>query len=423
MKPILLSGQGSDRATAYTMNSKMVSVPDGLLCTWLDFERQNRWTLVDPASGAIIEAGLLGGKGLDNHCGATLVQTGDIVHAVVGGHHSPMSHWHYDSARRTWEPGPELRVEGTYPSLVADASGRLHLTFRARKPDAGWRLNYSRFENGEWSDPRELMIAEKQSYIYWTNALTIGPDQALYLALGNTRVGQDASLYYGASLIVSRDGGENWMALDGAALSLPASVRSIPLITDPEDPARVQSLGEQQIRNEPGPAHFHYQQINLSNPVVDLQGTPHVIVHNGLDGSAGMASWCDGKWSWRSLNSLLPASEMDRRFHLQSSLSLGAEGKLHAVLMVLPKGKDCTWGPPGTSLLRMIMHPVTGATEWETVGRSDPGVAQWLPALARPGAIPGAERPPLLFTQGINAGGFGNNQNAVRCQVFLDLGN
>ena len=73
MKKTILSRSGGDRATAYAMSNKIVSLPDGYLCTWIDSRRLNRWALVDRADGAVLREGALGEPCLDNHCGAAPV--------------------------------------------------------------------------------------------------------------------------------------------------------------------------------------------------------------------------------------------------------------------------------------------------------------------------------------------------------------
>lgn len=149
MKKTIISRFGGDRATAYAMSNKIVSLPDGYLCTWIDSRRLNRWALVDRADGAVLREGALGEPCLDNHCGAALAVADGAVHAVTGGHHSALRHYRMElPAADGWREVAVIEAQGTSPSLVADAGGRLHLTYRSS--GAPWTLDYRRFERGEW---------------------------------------------------------------------------------------------------------------------------------------------------------------------------------------------------------------------------------------------------------------------------------
>ena len=77
-RQVMLSTTGGDRATGYTMNNKIVALPVGDLCTWLDSERQNRWAMVDRKRFEVVRSGTIGDPGLDNHCGAARGHAGVI---------------------------------------------------------------------------------------------------------------------------------------------------------------------------------------------------------------------------------------------------------------------------------------------------------------------------------------------------------
>ena len=417
---LLLSSDGGDRATGYTMSAKVVGLGGRLLCTWLDSGRQNRCALIDLASGEVVSAGPLGAPGVDNHCGAALaVAESGEVHAVTGGHHTPLEHYVLDGLKNglTWRHAGSIGNAGTYPSLLCDGRGVLHLTFR----QAGdrWMLCYSRHARGAWSEPRALVVAEKAGYIYWTNELALGPEGRIHLAFSNTRPLADGSFYYGASHLFSDDSGDSWRQLGCGSLSPGGlSVSDLSLIEGQMAPERIEPSEHRAAHSAPGPRNAEYLQMNLSNPVVDDDGLPAVVVHNGMEGTASLYRH-DGQ-DWRAqpllgeIRQVLPGWTI----HMQSALSRHADGTLEAVLMAQPGGDG--WGSSGTSLVRVCVDP-DGNTQTELVRPPDPALAQWLPALQRYSWREPSDRPALVFTRGRNAGGFQNNRNDLRTEVWLDL--
>ncbi len=417
MKSILLSRNGADRATAYTMSNKLVAVPDGYLVTWLDSQPRNRWAIVNPVTGQIPRSGPLGGPCVDNHCGAALVLVEDSVHGITGGHHSPFEHYRMDlSEPERWRHVATVDVSGTYPSVVADTEGRIHLAFRV--PGDRWSLACCRFEDDGWTPSRPLVVADKPDYIYWTNGLATGHDNTLHLVFGNTRVQPDGALLYGAAHIVSHDAGETWRDDEGAVLTLPCPAAATPLLSD-DCSGRVQSLSDQQEHAQPGPRNYNYQQINLSNPVVDTEGVVHVVLHNGLAGTADLMSRTAlGHWTAESLTAAATHDDPSRRIHVQSSLCLLPDGRLRVALMV-EQTEESVWGAPGTSIV-LVETGKSGTVENAMqVTPVDPDCAHWLPAQPHPAAPAPEHMPPLLYTRGVNAGGFDNNRNAVQTEVLL----
>jgi hypothetical protein len=409
-----LSDSGGDRATGYTMNNKIVSLPEGYLSTWLDSVRQNQWALVDKESGEVLRQGRIGAPGLDNHCGAALEITDDLVHALIGGHHGPLEHHTMKIGEWLWSQVGVAGQQATYPSVTVDLAGVLHVFYRHGSKDH-WTLNTSHYENGTWTDPAELVQAHKPGYIYWTNGATTGPDGTIHLTFGNARALADGSIHYGASHIQSRSRGA-WLTSTGNPLSgRPLAAESIPCIGDADAGDRAQSSAEILRYEAPGPENYNYQQMNLSNPVTDAEGSVHVVLHNNKAGTAGLWTLSNGQWSVRNLTADA-LGHSTGRIHPQSSLSIDASGVLHAVLMVEPTD-HCVWGPAGTTVawVRIDGDNVNG----QMLCDRDPESAQWLPALEHP-CVDGLDHiPALLYTRGQNAGGFGDNQNELKTKVYL----
>ena len=423
-RAIRLSEAGSDRATGYVMSSKIVRRDGKLLCTWLDRARYNHWAVVDPATGRLEEQGWLDPPGVDNHCGAALAVDGDgTAHLVSGGHHSPFRYYRLGGDDRwgAWQQAAQLDDGGTYPSLVADGDGTLHLAYRVQ--GERWMLLYRRRpRGGAWSTPRVLVRAAKPGYVYWTNALALGPEGRLHLVLGNARQRGDGAIYYGASHLYSDDSGGTWRQL-GVAGAVPDGVSAweLALIEGAGcDPERVQSAQEVVAGSAPGPLNYNYGNMLLSNPVIDAGGAPSAIVHNVLRGDAALQRWEGGRWQGQSLLPVVQSLLPGYRIHAQSALSRCADGRLVALLMVAPADVP-GWGPNGTTLLRVVCTLGGSVLESEMAAPPDPGVASWLPSIEQWTWVSPLDEPAWMHTRGVNAGGFADNVNAVQTEVWLRL--
>lgn len=421
MPNIQLTDKGGDRATGYAMNNKLVTLSKGLLCTWLDAGRQNRWALIDRYTGVVRREGSIGRPTADNHCGITLAVVDETVHAVVGAHHGPFEHYVWPAAHQDtgdWQHQATIEMgRGTYPALVADAEGRLHLACRTADGEH-WSLKVARFEAGHWLPPQTLLLAQKRGYVYWTNGLTVTPDGTVHLICSNTRVLPHQDLLYSASHLYSPDGGQTWHNTSGELLNLPAATESIPLLTPENEADRILLRNDQPRFAMPGPHNIEYRQMLLSNPVPDQAGRLHVILHNCLSGTAALMSYHNGGWQSRPLPLPAALNLSNYRIHPQSSLSCDHTGTLHAALMLEPTS-TCVWGPPGTVITYAQIQPGQTAFKIDLLTQPDPAAAQWLPALEHPGPHGLAHKPALLYTYGINAGGFQQNQNTIHTRVYL----
>ena len=134
----LLSESGSDRATGYNMSSKLIRRDDTLFVSWLDAPSE----LGQPAKAMLgvcdrqsgeMRSRIQLGEGIDNHCGAALAldQNGRL-HTIVGAHSGDFLYRWSDTPAdaESWSASTPLGPSDTYPSLVVDAEGTLHLAHR-----------------------------------------------------------------------------------------------------------------------------------------------------------------------------------------------------------------------------------------------------------------------------------------------------
>jgi hypothetical protein len=426
-RTVLLSRTGGDRATAYVMSGKIVRRKGRLISTWLDVDRQNRWALVDPSKGEVVREGTVGPVCKDNHCGAAVATDVDgTLHLVIGAHHGSFVHYRMRADADEWRPvedGRAIGLAATYPSLVCDARGTLHLTYRHEPGGRNACLHYHRRpKDGRWSEPRVLAKNAVSEHSWLTNAIEVGPKGRLHVVLSNTLPvpgAGPAARYYGASHLYCDDSGNSWRQFGaGGPLGLPAPGDKLRRIeSETLDPQRI----EAQYGGPRGPLNSYYHKILLSNVAVDEQGRPWVVLHNLLEGTARLyrhqesAGWV-GVPLDDAVCSILPGHHIRHC----GQLSRHGDGTIEVVLMVAPEAER-GWGTKGTELVRVLASPDGSIRRSELVCPTDPEMPHWLPSIERFCWHAPIDRPALLYTRGINAGGYSRNRNRVETEVWLQL--
>lgn len=426
-RSLLLTGTGGDRATAYVMSGKIARRKGLIVCTWLDVERQNRWVMVDPDKAEILREGTVGEPCKDNHCGAALAADVDgSLHLLVGAHHGAFVHYRMPTDDDAWKPvedGRAVSHSGTYPSLVCDREGTLHLTYRHEPGGRDARLYYARRpKQGPWSEPRSLAANAVSEHSWLTNAIEVGSQGRLHVVMSNTLPAPGAGLngrYYGASHLYSDDSGQSWRQFgDTEPLVLPAPAAELRRI---EGDAMNSDRIEKDYGGSRGPEHSYYHKILLSNVSVDDRGRPWVILHNLLKGTAELyhheesAGWV-GVPLEQSVAAILPGFQSRHC----GQLSRHKDGTIEAVLMAAPAAEQ-GWGAKGTELVRLLADPDGSIRAAELVCPPDADMPHWLPSIERWCWQTPITRPALLYTRGVNAGGYSRNRNQVNTEVVLQL--
>ena len=426
-RSILLSKRGGDRATGYVMSNKIARHKNQLVCTWIDGDEQNQWALVDPETGKILHQGPVGDPRCDNHGGAAIATAPDgTLHLLTGDHHRPFVHFRMppDKQPAAWEPvedGKAIGVMSTYPSLVCDGRGTLHLAYRQRCLPHYFVDYCKRPADGPWSKPRSLVRASVEGHTWMTNSLEVGLEGRLHLVVSHTRPLDNGGRYYGASHVYSDDSGETWRQFgDSRPQEGPVEVSRL---------KRIEGDAMHPERLDPKPTHWthkpvfrnsYYHQILLSNLAVDVDGRPWVILHNILKGHARLYHARDGKWLDIPLHPAIETFLPGFRVAHCGQLSLRADGVLEAVLMVAPENQP-GWGEKGMELVRMMIGPDGRISGTQLVCKPNPNVPHWLPSIERC-QDPPVRRPALIYMRGFNASGHAYHAtNEVNTEVWLQL--
>jgi hypothetical protein len=282
-------------------------------------------------------------------------------------------------------------------------------------------MNYSK--NTGWSAPRALIKASINDYIYWTNGIVFSPNgNKLHLFFTNVRYLSNGNRYYGASHIYSIDWGMSWKQFgNDSVLQIPVKSNTLELIEDnPLTEDRSVSPAYILKYKAPGPTNYSYNNIMLSNPVTDTSGRPWVIEHNNIQRIADLVTYTNGRWDHIPLLDKIQDILPGYVIHPQSSLSRLKDGELEIILQVMPKDQ-VGYGAKGTGLVRLRFSTGGKLLLKELVCDIDPDHAQWQPALEHWQWNEPFDKPALMYTKGINQGGFSNNVNETNAEVYLKI--
>jgi hypothetical protein len=78
------------------------------------------------------------------------------------------------------------------------------------------------------------------------------------------------------------------------------------------------------------------------------------------------------------------------------------------------------WGANGTALVRLECDAQGRVVRQSLVRKPEADIPHWMPSLERWCWHAPVDRPALLYTRGLNAGGYSNNVNSVKTEVWLD---
>lgn len=414
-RPILLSAEGSDRGTGYDLSNKLIRRGDRLILGWLNAPRESgapaRVMLgaADPGSGAL-EGAVCLATGIDNHCGPALAQAPDgTLHFMAGAHAGEFLHRWTDSSHAldpaVWSDPVSIGPRATYPSLICDPEGVLHLTYRSSQAPR-WRLLYRRKPpDREWSDPVTLAQSPSGGYCHWMQSLAADSQGCLHLLFqfhfsesGNAR----DCLTYAAVHLRSRDGGLTWQDARDAVLAEPVTFESAtPFCTAPQGGMRINSLA------------------------LDREDVPWVFaVHPDAAGGLLYALPESGP---RAMSPGPATEPFDMSGGRSLSMAFDAAGELQLLFAQHPEGRATEWFDPAQELhharLR-VEQPQRSAPARRLTG-PDPAAAHWLPVFEWGHPQPAGQAAPeelwYMWTEGLNLGGIGgDNANAMKTRIWLN---
>ena len=373
IEPILLTSRGSDRATAYNFSNKILRHDQGLLVSWLEAPSKKggstsiRLGVCDGSTGQLTKTLSLG-EGIDNHCGATIL--GDAtgrVHAFIGAHHGDFLHRVSESPAdsHSWSAPESLGPSHSYPAVVLDEAGTLHMAYREsyRGPGETWQLEYIRKPaSGSWSSPRLLAKCPVPGYSHFMHSLSVGPTGALHITLqfhyattGSAKQGKTKL----AAHLHSTDGGDHW-ASEGEGCDLPITI----------DNAR------------PIVSYLHDEEasIRIGTHVVDADDEPWLFCGMPEPPYGVMFRHTASGWQTIDLEQACPGLTFAAPGRATAT-SRDASGHVHLLVSTAHKGGGEGWYHPDNELHHIAFDPKGRVSRHEQLTSSDPAAARWLPSI------------------------------------------
>jgi hypothetical protein len=329
------------------------------------------------------------------------------LYVIFGPHHGPFQIRRSTHPYRADEWGPVSRVgvKGTYPSLICDHEDTLHLTYRGgpSKGSGGWWLMYHRRpKNGKWSSPVAIIKPDgRPRYTQYGNPLAVSRDRTIHLGFhvyaGHPLKAKGTRLGY----LRSRDGGNTWEGIDGKALKLPISPKSLTCVEE----------GKQ-------------LDMRIGNLVIGPEGRPWLTAAHYEKRPRSTTLWHLEEDRWESVDLLPFLREKFPKYEiLGGTMTFDRNGVLYVAAAVQPAGLKVYFGGKPTEVVLLTSRDSGRSFEVLPISTPDPGLPNWLPSIERPYGIQLLSgTPSLIFTHG-DKGQFGKNAEGTPTEIlFVRLG-
>jgi hypothetical protein len=394
----LLTSDGSDRCTAYHQANKIVRTGDGLWVTWLDAEY--RCVIADVAPDGRVRGVVPVSQGFDNHCGGAITRTPDgLLHFVSGSHHRGFIYRYSATPMKpeSWSLPQGVGYMPTYPSLVHDLNGTLHLAHRRGAPDnvTPWGINYATKAAGElWAKSSNLVRMPAPDYAYPTNALVAAPDGTVHLLIEwyKTWPNHVYRAHTVALTHLERSPDGIWRHTDGRevkqfAVALEDTALLLPRAAGNTRPGNIALLRD---------------------------GRPCFCAWDQDSGETILAiRQPDRAWKFIDVGGPVAASDPGGVFNGQPQVAVNARGE---ILLACSRAAENQWGHPTSRVAVGLFDAEGRLLRFDAVEKDAPDTPDWLPSVEKPAPGLFPEQFHLLFQRGRRGEGC---VNTTRCAVRL----
>jgi hypothetical protein len=395
---VILSTEGSGRATAYIESPKIISAAGKTHVAWLDTPAEGfriRIRTLDQRTGIWSPPTTIG-EATDNHGGPALtIDEAGYLHVVYYSHHHPFRYRRslrpHDAS--AWTDYEEFGIDLTYPSLVCAADGTLIMTARRSFEHQPWDLEMWRKVPGQpWSRHHAILSARYGVYSQFSASLAWSADhQTLHLGFriyelpdwdNNTPEGT-------VGYLRSSDNGQSWHRSDGTPVALPATAETVDILAHGfEVHGRILHAGSLAV----GPDDRPYLPYN-----VRVQETSQAYLATPLG---------DGNWAHHHLNPYLPAAYRDWGLYMHGGISFGTAGQPTLVGTILQVSRDDhAWGQVSTELVRFRSRDGGQTFRADILDEPNPDSPRWMPNIERAtGFNELPAYPAFIYTDGVRGG-------------------
>lgn len=398
---VLLSAEGSGRATAYGESPKIITFDGKTHAAWLDTPEEGfrvRIRTLDHATGEWGPATTIG-EATDNHGGPALtIDEEGYLHVVYYSHHHP---FRYRRSLRpndstAWTDYEEFGLHLTYPSLVTAADGTLILMARHSYDDRPWELEVWRKPPGEdWAATGSVLRSRFDGlYAQFGSSLAWSPDhRTLHLAARIYEWIEDPGADTALSTVVylaSDDNGLTWRHYDGTPVATPATAETADVIARGDAAlGRILHAGTMGV-NAAGVPHLVY------GAQLDLSGQGYLVTPKA-----------EGGWQHHYMNPCLPEGYRDWDMFMFGGVGFGSDGACTLVATMMQiRPDDHVWGETTTEVV--VLRAAAGSMDFsaELLDEPDPDNPRWMPSVERPTGFNVIEGDPgFLYTDGVRGGG------------------
>ncbi len=332
----VLTDKGSDRATSYNMSAKIIRRNNYLFVTWLQSPPASGESqeiilgLCHPLSGELLNSFPLGG-GIDNHCGAALALTPDNdLHMMIGAHHGTFAHRFSSDPEDpdSWSEPVPVGQKSSYPSMITDKYGNLHLILREEGPY--WQLLYLRKLYGQpWETPKILYQNPYTNYTHYMQSISVAPDGNLLLTFQVFYTTDDNINHlrgHGFVCLESPDSGDSWFNQE-----------------KPWIPNKSHTQKPQYVKEG--------LDITIGNHCIAADGS--AWIHSRDPDSPNGILWSKKENQWNPID-LSHAFGPEHFIAQGTTPSADASGKIHLIVCSRPDGKTCIWDDPEMELFHLI---------------------------------------------------------------------
>jgi len=417
--PFLLSNEGSDRGTAYTMGNKAVTLGNQTHVVWTDAIAFTRGRTFDHASNTWGPT-LAIGEGCDNHNNPCLVADArGHLHLAYGPHGRygnypdgfPNACYKYTVAtepntlvgleKNHVATGEAFGYHASYASLTHTPQGLDCITYRGGEHPPSLFFQRQQ-ERGGWTKAIEIadqLIAP--GYTHYGPQITADSLGTLYLAFHFYAKCRGYSL--GCAVLRSTDLGKTWGDVYGQSAELPilASPRFAVPAAEPTDDPRIAGIA--------------CDSRNRLWVMTAAYGTG--------DGRALLSCFDDNRWQTVDLAKFLPAGKLATL----GTFTIDHKDRIHAVIdvgdasLAQTGGGGKWWGHASLEVYHLFSSDGKNFTCTQ-VSDGDPKNANWLATMPKPGPFQKVTRPAVLWTKGkTNVNAAEGCRTTVKTEVYCSF--